>query len=168
MGKDLSAIFKAYDIRGIYPSELDEEIAKDIGAGVREIRPKGAGGRRSRHADVLSEPRLGLLRGGRSTGTDVIDVGEVSTDALYFASGTLEVPGAMFTASHNPAEYNGIKLCRERAIPIGSDTGMETIREMAERRGPDSELTGRLEQKDILENYAEHCRSLIDGALCVP
>jgi phosphomannomutase len=162
MGKDLSAIFKAYDIRGIYPSELDEEIAKDIGAAFAAFVEKDrvAVGRDMR----VSSPGLAsaFAEGVRSTGTDVIDVGEVSTDALYFAAGRLEVPGAMFTASHNPAEYNGIKLCRERAIPIGSDTGMETIKEVAQREGAGTELVGRLERKNVLEDYAQHCRSLID------
>lgn len=164
MGRNLEGIFKAYDIRGIYPSELDEEIAYRIGAafarfvGAEQI----AVGRDMR----ISSPLLAdaFSKGACDTGRNVMNLGEVSTDALYFASGRLNVPGAMFTASHNPAEYNGIKLCREQAVPVGSDTGMAEIRALAEA---DEEIIhegspGTIESRDILEDYARHCRTFID------
>jgi phosphomannomutase len=98
----------------------------------------------------------------------VVDVGEVSTDALYFASGRLDLPGAMFTASHNPPRYNGLKLCREKAAPIGSESGLQDIRAIseAERVPDDAETT--VEEMDILPDYAVHCRRLIDEDVLRP
>lgn len=170
MGRNLEGIFKAYDIRGIYHSELDEEIADRIGAAFARFvgADQVAVGRDMR----VSSPLLAkaFSKGVCGTGRNVIDVGEVSTDALYFASGLLNAPGAMFTASHNPAEYNGIKLCREQAVPAGSDTGMAEIRAMAES---DEEITpegppGTIESRDILEEYARHCRTFIDPSVLKP
>ncbi|HYN37035.1 MAG TPA: phosphomannomutase/phosphoglucomutase [Actinomycetota bacterium] len=170
MGRNLEGIFKAYDIRGIYPSELDEEIAYRIGAAFARFvgADRIAVGRDMR----VSSPSLAeaFSKGVCDSGRKVIDLGEVSTDALYFASGRLNVPGAMFTASHNPAEYNGIKLCREQAIPVGSDTGMAEIRALAES---DEEIApegppGTIESRDILEEYSRHCRSFIDPSVLKP
>jgi phosphomannomutase len=99
-----------------------------------------------------------------SRGVDVVEAGLGSTDLLYFAAGSLDVPGAMFTASHNPAQYNGIKLCRAGAAPVGQESGLVTIREWAERdtyeRAP--ERTGAVSQRDLLAEYAAHLRSLVD------
>jgi phosphomannomutase len=161
MATDLSAIFKAYDVRGVYPDELDEEIAGRIGASFASFvgTERIAVGRDMR----TSSPSLAdaFVAGAASLGVTVLDFGEVSTDALYFGSGVLEVPGAMFTASHNPARYNGLKLCREEAAPIASDSGLEDIRLAAEKVGePPSE--GRAEETDILSRYADHCRSFVD------
>jgi phosphomannomutase len=163
VAKDLGAIFKAYDVRGLYPSELDEDIARRIGGafglftGTRRV----AVGRDMR----LSSPSLceAFSEGARAAGTTVVDLGLISTDALYFASGRLDVPAAMFTASHNPPRYNGLKLCREKAAPIGQDSGLAEIRKLAEedpspRAGP----AGSLQTLDVLEDYAEHCRGFID------
>jgi phosphomannomutase len=163
---DLSKIFKAYDIRGVYPTELNEDVASRVG--VAFARFTGAErigvGRDMR----MSSPPLtkafvdGLRRGGAS----VIDFGLVSTDALYFGSGVLDVPGAMFTASHNPAEYNGLKLCREGAAPIASDSGLEEIRRLAEEATVAGPPIGALERRNILGDYGAHCRSFVDvGAL---
>jgi phosphomannomutase len=163
MGRDLKPIFKAYDIRGVYPSELDEDAARAIGAaftafgGADEI----VVGRDMR----ASSPGLvvAFSEGAAAAGAGVVDAGEISTDALYFASGRLDLPGAMFTASHNPARYNGLKLCREGAAPISSDSGLEEIRKLAEasdvKPGP-----GRTRTVDILPDYAAHCRSFVDEA----
>ena len=130
--KDLGQIFKAYDIRGIYPDELDEGTARRIGGGFAKFADSNriAVGRDMR----TSSPSLAaaFIEGAAAAGVDVVDVGLVSTDALYFASGRLNVPGAMFTASHNPAEYNGLKLCRAQAAPIGADTGLAEIRRLSE------------------------------------
>ena len=160
---DLEPIFKAYDVRGLYPSELDEEDVRRLGGAFvafLEAR-RVAVGRDMR----VSSPALAaaFIEGVVSAGASVVDVGEVSTDALYFASGSLELPGAMFTASHNPPEYNGIKLCRERAAPIGQESGLVEIRDLASKggrggRSPD----GRVQNLDVLPQYAAHCRDAID------
>jgi phosphomannomutase len=163
---DLSKIFKAYDIRGVYPTELNEDAASRIGVAFARFTgaDRIAVGRDMR----MSSPPLtkafvdGLRRGGAS----VVDFGLVSTDALYFGSGVLDVPGAMFTASHNPAEYNGLKLCLKGAAPIASDTGLEEIRRLAQEASVAGPPVGALEHRNILGDYATHCRSFVDiGAL---
>ncbi|MFN2589173.1 MAG: phosphomannomutase/phosphoglucomutase, partial [Actinomycetota bacterium] len=128
MPKDLSPVFKAYDVRGIYPTEFDEEGALRIGrAFARWLRPdRIVLGRDCR----LSSPSLttAFIDGVTGQGVDVVDLGLATTDMVYFASGRLSLAGAMFTASHNPAEYNGLKLCREGARPIGEESGLrETL-----------------------------------------
>ena len=124
MPRDLGKIFKAYDIRGVYPDDLDEDAAARIGFGFVRFTEatKVVLGRDMR----ASSPALAtaFTRGTAAAGAEVVDVGEVSTDALYFASGKLDVPGLMITASHNPARYNGLKPCREQAAPIGSESGL--------------------------------------------
>lgn len=174
MGKDLGAIFKAYDIRGTYPDELDEDVARRIGAAFAMFTAAGkvAVGRDMRP----SSPALAgaFMEGVAEAGANVMDLGRVSTDALYFASGRLDAPACMFTASHNPARYNGLKLCKAQAVPVGSESGLEEIRALAERDpvsgGRRSEgshgAAGRrreAESIDILPDYAEHCRSFIDN-----
>jgi phosphomannomutase len=163
VGRDLSSIFKAYDIRGLYPSELDEDVARRVGGAFVEFTkaPSVALGRDMRP----SSPALAaaFAEGASGAGAVVLDVGEVSTDALYFASGMLDVPAAMFTASHNPPKYNGIKVCRPQAAPIGNDSGLQEIRSIAEARDfVDREQRGAIEQRDVLEDYAAHCRKLVD------
>ena len=169
MAVDLQGIFKAYDIRGVYPSELDEEVARRIGRGFAGFveGDRIAVGRDMR----TSSPPLAAAfsEGAGAAGCDVVDLGLLSTDALYFASGLLDLPAAMFTASHNPARYNGIKLCRARAAPIGSDSGMSEIRSLAEAdEEPEGPARGKIEKRDVLQDYARHCRSLIDGRLLRP
>ncbi|MDQ4095821.1 MAG: phosphomannomutase/phosphoglucomutase [Actinomycetota bacterium] len=163
MGLDLSGIFKAYDIRGVYPTELDEDIARRIGGGFARFV---GGARIAVGRDMrTSSPSLAeaFAEGAAGVGCDVIDLGMLSTDGLYFASGLLDVPAAMFTASHNPARYNGIKLCREQAAPIGSDSGMAEIRAYAEQDGaPPGAEPGTIETQDVLEDYAVHCRRFVD------
>jgi phosphomannomutase len=161
MPTDLATIFKAYDVRGVYPSDLDEGISRRIGAAFARFAGAGriAIGRDMR----TSSPSLSaaFVEGAVSQSVSVLDFGEVSTDALYFGSGRLEVPGAMFTASHNPARYNGLKMCREKAVPIASDSGLEDIRRAAEEIEV-SGATGSAESVDILSEYADHCRSFVD------
>jgi phosphomannomutase len=161
MPTDLSTIFKAYDVRGVYPSDLDEEISRRIGAAFARFAgaDRIAIGRDMRTSSpTLSEA---FVEGAISQGVSVLDFGEVSTDALYFGSGRLEVPGAMFTASHNPGRYNGLKMCREKAVPIASDTGLEDIRSTAEVIEV-SVATGSVDSVDILSEYADHCRSFVE------
>jgi phosphomannomutase len=169
VGRDLSSIFKAYDIRGLYPSELDEDVARRVGGAFVEFTKASsvALGRDMRR----SSPALAgaFAEGASGAGAVVLDVGEVSTDALYFASGMLDVPAAMFTASHNPPKYNGIKVCRQQAAPIGNDSGLQEIRSIAEARDfVDREQRGAIEKRDVLEDYAAHCRKLVDGDVLRP
>jgi phosphomannomutase len=162
VSRDLSAIFKAYDVRGVYPDELDEDAARRIGFGF--VRFTEASrivlGRDMR----VSSPSLAssFTSGAAAAGAEVVDVGEVSTDALYFASGRLDLPGVMFTASHNPPRYNGLKLCREKAAPIGGDSGLQDIRAISEEEEVPARAGAAVEEIDILPDYAAHCRKLID------
>ncbi len=162
--RDLSPIFKAYDIRGVYPSEIDEDAARRIGWAF--ARFLGGPDRVLVGRDMrTSSPSLAqaFIEGVTAAGVTAVDLGELSTDALYFASGKHEAPGAMFTASHNPARYNGLKLCRAEAAPIGSDRGLDLIKKLAgsgEALGTSG--AGAREELDVLEAYADHCRSLVD------
>jgi phosphomannomutase len=114
---------------------------------------------------VSSEPlSVAFSEGVRSQGVDVVDVGLVSTDALYFASGRHDAPGAMFTASHNPARYNGIKFCRAGAAPVGQDTGLEEIRRLADEGLEPAASTGSVRQADVLAQFVEHVLSFVDVA----
>ncbi|HZK50715.1 MAG TPA: phosphomannomutase/phosphoglucomutase [Actinomycetota bacterium] len=154
-----------YDVRGIYPEELNEDVARRVGAAFARFveSDRIVVGRDMR----TSSPALAkaFAEGVTAEGGSVVDVGDVSTDALYFASGKLDLPGVMFTASHNPARYNGMKMCKAKAVPIGSDSGMNEIRATAETIDP-PKTTSRVEEADILSYYAEHCRSFVDaGAL---
>ena len=159
---DLDTIFKAYDIRGIYPGDLDETAAERIGRTfVRFVDSDGiVVGRDMR----VSSPALAaaFIRGATAAGAAVTDVGEVSTDALYFASGRLDLPGAMFTASHNPGDYNGIKLCRAQAAPIGEESGLLDIKQLATKDEGVDGPTGAVVVRDILADYSEHCLTFIE------
>jgi phosphomannomutase len=168
VARELGSIFKAYDIRGVYPTEIDEDVARRIGRGFAEFTgaPRIAVGRDMR----TSSPELaeGFMSGAASAGASIIDVGLVSTDALYFASGVLDVPAAMFTASHNPARYNGIKLCLQKAAPISAETGLEEIRKRAEAVDGAAEPTGKFEKRDIIDDYSAHVRSFVDTEVLRP
>jgi phosphomannomutase len=160
---DLTKIFKAYDIRGVVPDELNEEIAEAVGAAF--VRVTGATAIVTAHDMRTSSGPLSaaFARGATSQGADVIEAGLGSTDMLYYASGSLDVPGAMFTASHNPARYNGIKLCRAGAKPVGRDTGLTAIREMIDAGVPAHEgPAGTISRRDLLSGYAEHVKALVD------
>src|ERR1700728_1741356 len=165
-------VFKAYDIRGTVPDQLDAEMCRAIGAAfvgvtgarrvlvVRDMRPTGV------------ELAAAFTEGARSQGAAVTDLGLASTDFLYFASGRLESPGAMFTASHNPAAYNGIKLCLAAAAPVGEDTGLREIEQLTIQylgeAPPAAATPGPLDHQDLLAEYAAHVHSFIDVASLRP
>ena len=161
---DLASIVKAYDIRGVVPDQLDESVARAVGAAF--VRYLGATTIVTGHDMRESSP--GLARafavGATSQGADVIEVGLASTDLLYFASGSLDAPGAMFTASHNPARYNGIKLCRAGAAPVGQETGLLEIRDLAEAGvSPYDGTPGSITQREMLADYAAYMKKLVPG-----
>ena len=156
-------IFKAYDVRGIVPDELDEDVAESVGAAF--VRLTGAPSVVTVHDMRTSSRPLAEAfgRGAASQGADVIEGGLGSTDMLYYASGSLGMPGAMITASHNPAKYNGIKLCREGARPVGRDTGLIELRDAAAQGLPPYHGTpGVVVQRDLLSGYASHLKKLVD------
>jgi phosphomannomutase len=156
-------IFKAYDVRGIVPDELDEDVAESVGAAF--VRLTGAPSVVTVHDMRTSSRPLAEAfgRGATSQGADVIEGGLGSTDVLYYASGSLGMPGAMITASHNPAKYNGIKLCREGARPVGRDTGLIELRDAAAQGLPPYHGTpGVVVQRDLLPGYASHLKKLVD------
>ena len=144
---DLSSIIKAYDVRGLVPEQWDEHVARAIGAAFAEFVHAESGATAVVTAHDMRESSVPLSRafaeGVLSRGVDVVEAGLGSTDMLYFAAGSLQLPGAMFTASHNPAQYNGIKLCRAGAAPIGQDSGLVQIREWAEQLVDGSALFDR-------------------------
>ncbi len=163
--RDLSGLVKAYDVRGVVPDQLDADVARDLGAAFARVTG-AAGGAVVVGRDMRpSSPSLvaAFAEGAAAQGADVIDIGLASTDQLYFASGHLDLPGAMFTASHNPAQYNGIKMCRAGATPIGADSGLMDIRELAETGVPAfAGPPGTVSHRDLLAAYADHLRSLVD------
>ena len=163
----LDAIVKAYDIRGTVPDQLDADVAHALGVAfasftkaphivvAQDMRPSG--------------PELvdAFARGVMEQGIDVVLLGLASTDLLYFAAGRLDAPGAMFTASHNPAQYNGIKLCLSGARPVGADTGLEEVKAIAQAvldgRGPlPAERPGRSTHRDLMSAFVDHVVSFID------
>ena len=161
---DLDTIFKAYDIRGMVGSEIDAEACFSIGAAFgnhsrdrgaarivvgRDMRPDGA------------ELSAAFCRGATSAGVDVVDIGLCATEMVYFASGLLDEPGAMFTASHNPVGYNGIKLCGPGASPVGTGTGLEEIKARAMSGPPRAATAGTATRRDILDRYVEHVLSFV-------
>jgi phosphomannomutase len=168
---DLSQIIKAYDVRGIVPDQFDESVARAIGtAFVEMLRESGDGADRIvlAHDMRATGPALAaaFARGVNAAGSAVVHTGLGSTDQLYYASGALGLPGAMFTASHNPAKYNGIKLCRAGARAIGQDSGLAVVRQRAEELLGDLDAIAdgpeRIEHRDLLAEYAAHLRKLVD------
>ena len=178
---DLSAIVKAYDVRGTVPGQWDERAAGALGAAFAQLlRTSGE------HRDTVviaydmreSSPALAaaFADGVRAEGLAVIDTGLGSTDMLYYASGSLDLPGAMFTASHNPAGYNGIKMCRAGAKPIGQDSGLAELRDRAQalldkgdplpvdpgEARPAVKPSPAVQRRDLLADYAAHLRTLVD------
>ncbi len=164
---DLSGIVKAYDVRGVVGEELDDAVVRDIGAALaRLLRAEDPTTRAVAVGYDMrdSSPTLAaaFAEGVTGQGLDVVSIGLASTDMLYFASGVLGLPGAMFTASHNPARYNGIKLCRAGAAPIGQDTGLAAIRAAVEHGVPAGPGGGRVTERDLLADYAAYLRGLVD------
>jgi phosphomannomutase len=171
---DLSSIVKAYDIRGVVGEQLDAATVRDIGAAFARLVGDAAeplvGGNDSPPAVVIghdmreSSPALAaaFADGVTEQGLDVVMIGLASTDMLYFASGFLNLPGAMFTASHNPAKYNGIKLCRAGASPVGQDTGLIEIKVRVEAGVPEGPGGGTVREQPMLADYAAYLRGLVD------
>ncbi|MER5878930.1 phosphomannomutase/phosphoglucomutase [Streptomyces sp. NPDC060235] len=169
MTADLSQLVKAYDVRGVVPDQWDEPLAELFGAAFVQVT--GADAIVIGHDMRPSSPGLSraFARGAAARGVDVTEIGLCSTDQLYYASGAFTLPGAMFTASHNPARYNGIKMCRAGAAPVGQDTGLSEIRRLAESwldsgapaPSPDAK-PGTITSRDTLEDYAAYLRSLVD------
>lgn len=165
--RTLETIFKAYDIRGTVPEQFNAEIARAIGVAfaefvgektilvARDMRPSGV------------ELSAAFAEGAMSRGVDVVDLGLASTDMLYFAAGSLNAAGAMFTASHNPAQYNGIKFCLSGARPVGADTGLDVIRERTanELAAPTPSVSGkgRLSTRNVLDAFADHVVGFVDA-----
>jgi phosphomannomutase len=165
---DLSSLIKAYDVRGVVPDEWDEDVSRAIGAAFAEFVRADSGATAVVTAHDMRDSSIPLSRafaeGVIGRGLDVVEAGLGSTDLLYFAAGSLGLPGAMFTASHNPAQYNGIKMCRAGAAPIGQDSGLVTIREWTERGSYDHapDRIGEVTQRDVLAEYSAYLRSLVD------
>ncbi|MEY2447364.1 MAG: phosphomannomutase [Acidimicrobiaceae bacterium] len=165
---DFDAVFKAYDIRGVVPDQLDAAMCQRIGAAfarfaggvrvlvARDMRPSGV------------ELSAAFAEGVRSQGVDVVDLGMASTDLIYYAAGRLDAPGAMFTASHNPAQYNGIKLCLAGAKPVGEDTGLAEIKAMAVAGLEPADHQGTMTHQELLEDFAAHVRSFVDVTVLKP
>ena len=167
---NLDAVVKAYDVRGTVPDQLDESLARAFGVAfakhnaaksvvvAHDMRPSGPG--------LVAAFEEGVT----STGASVVNLGLASTDLLYYASGSMNVPGAMFTASHNPAQYNGIKMCAAGAKSIGIDSGLREVRELARAalgkpvQGDPSKVTKR----NLLADFATHVLSFVDQSLLRP
>ena len=160
---DLGPIVKAYDVRGVIGDQIDAEVAEALGRAAavelhgeavvvgRDMRPSGV---------ELAEA---FMAGVRKQGVDTVDIGLASTDLLYYASGRLGLPGAMWTASHNPAQYNGLKLCRAGAEPVGIDSGLAHIRDRAQARNfPQADAPGSHRTANVLGEFADHVRSFVD------
>ena len=169
----LDRIVKAYDIRGTTPDEMNDDVAYALGVAFADFvkAPTVLVGRDMRvTGESLAES---FSRGVISRGVNVVNLGLASTDLVYFAAGSLDAPGAMFTASHNPAEYNGIKFCLSGARPVGIDTGLATIRDAAKEvlagRGPAGVAAfGTIAERDMLNDFADHVVSFIDVDSLIP
>jgi len=169
----LDAIVKAYDVRGTTPDQMNDEVARALGVGFATFTGAPS-------IVVARDMRLtgeSLVRafadGANSCGVDIIDLGLASTDMVYFAAGTLDMPGAMFTASHNPAQYNGIKFCLSGARPVGLDTGLADIRDTAKQvltgNGPAHSVTrGTVSNRTMLDAFADHVVGFIDRSVLKP
>ena len=169
MATSLDTVFKAYDIRGTVPDQLDDDLARALGTAfarftgaprllmARDMRPSG---------ETLT---AAFADGATAEGADVVDLGLASTDLLYYAAGHLDAPGAMFTASHNPAQYNGIKLCLSGARPVGQETGLAELKASIEAGvAPAGARRGRVVRDDLLAGYAAHVRSFVDRSKLRP
>lgn len=164
--ESVNAVIKAYDVRGVVGEQIDDEFVRDVGSAfARLMREEGATRVVVGHDMRESSPALvdAFSEGVLGQGLDVVNIGLASTDALYFASGHFSCPGAMFTASHNPAKYNGIKLCRSGARPVGQDTGLARIAAEVCEGVPEYEgQRGASSEQDLLHSYAQFVRALVD------
>lgn len=163
-------VFKAYDIRGTYPDQIDASLFRAIGSAFATFTkaPRIVIGRDMRPSGV--ELARAFAEGARACGAEVVDIGLASTDFLYFASGHLDIPGAMFTASHNPAQYNGIKLCLDGAKPIGAETGLFEIEDLTNEflSIPASGVLAATSSIDLMAAWVTHVRSFVDVASLRP
>lgn len=167
---DLTALFKAYDVRGL-DAQLTPEVARSVGAAAARVLGDASRGFVVGHDMRPTSPVLAaaFAEGVTSQGLDVTSIGLCSTDGMYYASGIFGVPGAMFTASHNPAGHNGIKLCRSHAAPVAIDSGLAEIRDLAAAGvGPHEGPTGVVRDEDILDRFAKHVRSFVDVSVLQP
>jgi phosphomannomutase len=158
---NVAAVFKAYDVRGTVPDQVDDDLARATGSAFVQVL--GAERVVIGHDMRPSSPDLAraYAEGAGEAGADVVMIGLCSTDQLYFASGHLGVPGVMFTASHNPARYNGIKQCRAFAAPVGTETGLSEIRDLVLRGAPvEQPGHGTVETADLLDAYVDHLLAL--------
>ena len=159
-----TSIFKAYDFRGIYPTEIDADVMERMGRAfaIFANSPKILVGYDMRVS--APETSVAFIKGVTSAGVNVVDLGQISTDTIYFASGHYELPGAVITASHNPKEYTGVKFCKSGAEPIGAETGLEDIKEMVlKNEWKEVENMGEVEKNEnILAEFSEHCHKFID------
>lgn len=165
----VNAVIKAYDVRGLVGEQIDEAFVADVGgAFARLIRSEGTPGSQQVVIGYDMRPSSPALAdafaaGVTAQGLDVVNVGLASTDQLYFAAGLLDCPGAMFTASHNPAAYNGIKLCRAGAKPVGRETGLAQIADAVIAGVPAHDgPVGAVEHRDVLAEYGAFLRSLVN------
>jgi phosphomannomutase len=173
---DLDTIFKAYDVRGTVPDQLDATLAERIGAAFARFVLDAEGDEQATRVLVARDMRpsgaelaAAFAEGVQRQGLDVVDLGLASTDMLYFAAGRLEAPGAIFTASHNPAQYNGIKMCLAGARPVGLETGLADIRKLTESGVPATTRSpGRMDTMNLLDDFADHVRSFIDPTALRP
>ena len=170
---DLESIVKAYDVRGTVPDQFNADIAFALGVGFAKFA--GASQVLVGHDMRPSGPELvdAFARGVTSQGVDVVELGLASTDLVYFAAGRLDAPGAVFTASHNPAQYNGVKFCLAGARPVGMDTGLATIRDIArtvlDGHGPAGVVTpGSRSTRNLLSAFADHVISFVDTTALRP
>ncbi|MFT4286780.1 phosphomannomutase/phosphoglucomutase [Nocardioides sp.] len=158
---NINAVFKAYDVRGTVPDQIDDELAAATGRAFVQVL--GADRIVIGYDMRPSSPTLAAAyaKGANEAGADVVLIGLCSTDELYFASGSLGLPGVMFTASHNPAKYNGIKQCRAYAAPVGMESGLAEIRDLVLQGSPLAEVkTGTVTEQEVLEDYVDHLLSL--------
>ncbi len=161
----VAGVIKAYDVRGLVGEQLDEAFVTDVGAAFARLVRADATQVVIGYDMRESSPALSaaFAAGVTAQGLDVVRIGLASTDQLYFAAGLLDCPGAMFTASHNPAAYNGIKLCRAGAKPVGQDTGLATIRDEVVAGVPEFDgPAGTVSDRDVLDDYSAFLRSLVD------
>ena len=166
MAADLQRIFKAYDIRGVYPEQFDEDAAYRIGRafGSWSGDERIVLGRDCR----LSSPAMSeaCASGVTAVGVGIVDIGLATTDMVYFASGRMSLPGAMFTASHNPPEYNGLKLCLSGARPVGVESGLAEVQTLAQAESsPEARVPAAgdlITRRDLREEYLEHLVSFVD------
>ena len=164
--ESVRAVIKAYDVRGLVGEQIDEDFVRETGASfARLMRSEGAGAVVVGYDMRASSPGLSraFAEGVTAQGLDVVTIGLASTDQLYYASGLLDCPGAMFTASHNPSQYNGIKLCRAGAKPVGQESGLQVIADEVTEGVPayDGDA-GTITERDVLDKYGEYLRGLVD------